>query len=246
MARLIQVLLCLPLAGFLALVALPLRAQSTQPPTAADHKRGAPPPPTHAPQPEVSPLTLFAHVRAGHDRWLAARRDGKPVPAPAERPAGAGRHVCAVVVCSDCDLDVPGLLGLHRADVLLFSVPGPFVGPEVTAAIEREAVQQRLGLVLVFSHTRCTTLEPPPGATPRDVLTTRAEAAAQDSLRRRQPLRRTLAQAQRQLLLASSEELSRRAAGDRLRVVPAELDSDTGAITWHLRPIEAMPMPPVR
>lgn len=219
---------------------------AASPTTAAEHKRGAPPPPTHAPQPEVPPLELLAHVRAGHERWLEARRADQPAPAPAERPAGAGRYVCAVVVCSDCDHDVPTLLGLRRADVLLFSVPGPFVTPEVSAVIERQVLHERLGLVLLFTHTHCATLAPGDGRLPPDVLTAKATAAAKEALRRRQPLGKTLVQAHRELLLASAEGLSRQAAVDKVRIVPAEIDSATGAITWHQRPIDALPMPPVK
>jgi carbonic anhydrase len=221
-------------------------SKGAAPPTTAEQKRGTPPLPTHAPQPEVPPLALLAHVREGHERWLEARRGGKPAPAPAERPAGAGRYVCAVVVCADCDLDVPALLGLRRADVLLFSVPGPFVTPEVSAAIERQVLHERLGLVLLFTHTHCATLAPADDATPPDVLAAKAALAAKEALRRRQPLGKTLVQAQRELLLASAEGLSRQAAVDKVRIVPAEIDSATGAITWHQRPIDALPMPPVK
>jgi hypothetical protein len=212
----------------------------------AEQKRGTPPLPTHAPQPEVPPHELLAHVRAGHERWLEAHRAGKPAPAPAERPAGAGRHVCAVVVCADCDLDVPALLGLQRADVLLFAVPGPFVTPEIAAALERQVVHERLGLVLLFTHSNCPTLTPPKGAPTGDVLAAKATAAGLEAQRRRQPLGKTLVQIQRELLLASAEQLAQQAAADKVRLVPAEIDGKSGAITWHQRPIDALPMPPVK
>lgn len=242
-----QTLRCLPFAAVLAFVALPLFAQTAHPsPATAEQKRGTPPLPTHAPQPEVPPLELLAHVRAGHDHWLAAHRAGKPIPAPAERPAGAGRYVCAVLVCADCDLDVPTLLGLRRADVLLFSVPGPFVTPEVAAALERSVVDERLGLILLLTHTKCTTLAPATAGAPPDVLTAKAAAVVKEAERRRQPVGRTLVQAQRELLLASAERLAQKAATDQVRIVPAEIDSATSAITWHQRPVEALPMPPVK
>lgn len=218
-------------------------AHETKP---ADQKRGGGQAPTHAPQPDLPPQVAFAHVRAGHAAWLAARGAGSPVPAPAERPAGAGRYVCAAIVCSDADLDLPTMLGLRRADVLLLSVPGPFVTPEVTAAIERQLLQERLSLVLVLTHTRCTTLQPPTGAQPKDVLFARADQATKAAERRGLPLTKSLALAQRELLLASAEELAKRVTESRLRVVAAEIDTPTGAITWHQKAIDTLPLAPVK
>ncbi len=211
-----------------------------------EQKRGSSQAPTHAPQPDLPPPVAFAHVQAGHAAWLAATLAGSPPPAPAERPSGAGRYVCAAIVCADADVDQPALLGLRRADVLLLAVPGPFVTPEVAAMIERQLLQERLSLVLVLSHTRCATLVPPADARPQDVLTVRAEQATKAAERRHLPLTKSLALAQRELLLASSDELSKRVAEARLRVVAAEIDTPTGTITWHQKAIDSLPLAPVK
>lgn len=244
------------LAAFTAALLLGggLLAQHVPPPAAppshaepqAPQKRGSSEAPTHAPQPDLPPALAFAHVRAGHDAWLAARTRKEPAPPPADRPAGAGRYVCAVLVCADCDFDVPAALGLRRRDVLLLSVPGPFVTPEVAAMLERQVLQERLSLVVLLAHPRCATVPPTAAATPPDALSTRADLVRRDAARLRLPLAKALVLGQRELLLASSDELRQRAAEDHLRLVAAEVDPSTASITWHLKATDSMPMPPVK
>lgn len=237
-----------------ALLAGGLPAQHVPPPAApgshvepaAQQKRGSSEAPTHAPQPDLPPALAFAHVRAGHDAWLAARTRKEPAPPPADRPAGAGRYVCAVLVCADCDFDVPAALGLRRRDVLLLSVPGPFVTPEVAAMLERQVLQERLSLVVLLAHPRCATLQPAAAGAPPDALSARADLVRRDAARLRLPLAKALVLGQRELLLASSDELRQRAADDHLRVVAAEVDPSTASITWHLKATDSMPMPPVK
>ncbi|MBM3962061.1 MAG: hypothetical protein FJ306_09215, partial [Planctomycetes bacterium] len=98
----------------------PVAAPTQQPPA----------PPTHAPLPELPPLAALAHCQTGNAAHVRARASGKPVPTAADRPAGAGKYVCAVLVCADAGVDVPALMGLAPADVLLLAAPGPFASPE--------------------------------------------------------------------------------------------------------------------
>lgn len=153
--------------GFGALVAsaafaLAQHASAAPPPTKTDAKTDQGParsaPVTHAPLPTLPPAIAFHHVQNGNAALAAARLAGKPPPPPAERPAGAGRYVCAALVCADADLDVPSLLGLRSGDVLVLSVPGPFATPETTALLERMVVDERLSLVLVLAHADCRSL----------------------------------------------------------------------------------------
>lgn len=222
---------------------------------AAEQKRGAGALPEHHPQLALHPLLAFEHVQAGNAAVVAARAKAEPMPAPKPRPAGAGRYVCAVVVCADCDVDVPALLGLRREDVLLLAVPGPFVGAETVALLERVAVAERLSLVLVLGHTACQSLAPAPrspgaasdGSAPTtDPLARRAEVARREAERRRQPLPKTVVQMQRELLLAASDVLTRRTATDELRVLPGEIEPKSGAIVWHHSRVDTMPLAPVR
>lgn len=239
-------------AALLAAIATPAAASAQGPaatpvPTpVAPAKRGAEPPPTHSPQPELPPRAAFAHVQQGHAEWLEAAAKKLPPPAPAERPSGAGRYVCAVLVCADCDRDVPALLGLRRSDVLLISVPGPFATPEIVATLERQVLQQRLSLVLVLTHTSCGAVpaEEAPGTA--DALTERARTARADAVRRRLPIGKALAQSQREQLLSASRVLADHVREDTLRIVPAELESRSGAITWHPKAADQLPLAPVK
>lgn len=210
--------------------------------TAAESKRGARTPPTHAPQPTLSPLVAWRHLQAGNAAAVAALATGKPVPAPPERPSGAGRYVCAVVACADADLDLPPLLGLRRSDVLWLAVPGPFATPETVALLERIVVAERVPLVLVLGHVSCRTL----AGGRDDVLATRTAALTAEAARRGRPMVRTLVEQQRDLLLAAADELRARQQRDELRVLPAEIDERTGALAWHHRAIDALPLAPVK
>lgn len=187
-------------------------------------------PVTHAPLPTLHPAIAFQHVQNGNAAAAAARAAGQPPPPPAERPAGAGRYVCAALVCADADLDVPSLLGLRSGDVLVLSVPGPFATPETTALLERMVVDDRLSLVLVLAHADCRTLaegaampQPqassaaaqggevagagrataPPTAVPRDGRSPWRPDAPNDVLTRRLDALRGEAQRRRQSLLAT-------------------------------------------
>lgn len=230
-------------------------APATETKPVAERKRGAGSLPEHDPQLVLHPLLAFEHVQAGNAAVVAARAKAESMPALKPRPAGAGRYVCAVVVCADCDVDVPALLGLHREDVLLLAVPGPFVGAETVALLERVVVAERLSLVLVLGHAECRSLgattgspgSTTDGSTPTtDPLARRAEVARREAERRRQPLPKTVVQMQRELLLAASELLTQRSATDTLRVLPGEIEPKSGAILWHHRKVDTMPLAPVR
>lgn len=212
----------------------------------ADSKRGAPPAPTHDPRPQLPPAAAMAHVQAAHARWLAQQRLGQAAPEPGERPAGAGRYVCAVLHCAELELDFPAALGLQRRDVLLLSLPGPFVTPEVTAMLQRLQRDERLSLILVVGHDACQALQPAGDANKKDALSRRAEHAQAEAARQKQALATTMLDMQRQLLLAGSEPLRAAVAADTLRVVVAELTPRTQELRWRVPASHALPMPPVR
>ncbi|HEX6813844.1 MAG TPA: hypothetical protein VF384_19640 [Planctomycetota bacterium] len=202
--------------------------------------------PTHAPLPALPPLDAWQHIRAGNAARVAAQTAGRPLPPPADRPAGAGRYVCAVFVCADADVDVPAALGLHRRDVLLISTPGPFVSREAICLLEHLVREERLSLVLILAHPRCTTLDMRPAGAGQDALSAQLDAVHADARRHKCPLARALVQAQREQLLATSTELRRRTTTDELRVVPGEIDARSGAIVWHHRHADELPLLPVK
>jgi carbonic anhydrase len=214
---------------------------------AAETKNGAPMRPTHAPQPELPPLLAWRHVRTGNEALVAARAARRPAPAPAERPAGAGRYVCAAIVCADADVDVPALLGLARRDVLLLSAPGPFVPPEAVALLEQAVADERLSLIVVLGHADCRTLATRRGVSPgQDAVADRLDAVRRDAERTQATLVQSLVRLQCQQLLAASDLLRQHARGDTLRVLPAELDARSGALTWHHARIDEFSLRPIR
>lgn len=219
---------------------------------------GAPPPPvlattpakapakapaTHAPLPQLPPLAAWRHLQQGNAAYAQALAAGKAAPAPADRPAGAGKHVCAVVVCADAPVDAAALLGLARADALVVAVPGPFVAAETVALLERAVVDHRLSLVVVLGHTDCESLAERREA---DALRRRRDAVHAEAQRRGEPLAPTAVRMQRDLLVASSELLRQRCEADQLRVLPATFDARTGAVQYCQRAADALPVSPVK
>ena len=211
----------------------------------AEQKRGAATAPTHAPQPELHPLLAWRHVLAGNAAAVAANQARAPLPAPAPRPSGAGRYVCAVLVCADLDLEIAPLLGLQRADVLVLAAPGPFATPEAIAMLERTVRDERLSLVLVLGHAHCRALAARADGAD-DVLARRVAPLAAEAARRREALPKVLVRAQGQQLLAASELLRARAAADALRVLPALVEPRTGTLQWQHVPTDVMPIAPVK
>jgi carbonic anhydrase len=200
----------------------------------------------HAPQPSLPPAAALQHLRLGHARAVAALARGAAAPPPLERPAGAGRHVAAVVVCADAGVDVPALFGLLPQDVLLFSNPGASAGADVVAALERAAAEERLSLCVLLTHAGCRALDPGGDSPSARALARAAEPARQHAAARQVALERAQALVQRESLLAASPALRALAAEDRFRVVPASVDPRTGAIVWHGARAEELPLAPVR
>jgi carbonic anhydrase len=210
--------------------------------TPAEQKRGTATAPTHAPLPTLHPLRAWRHVQAGNAAAVEALARRRPLPAPAERPAGAGRYVCAVLVCADADVDVAPLLGLHRADVLVIATPGPFASAETVALLERTVTAERLSLLLVLGHADCRAQ----AGGERDALARRLDAVRAEAARRGGDVPKTLVQLQREHVLAASDLLRERAGDDAFRVLPAVLDPKSGVLTWHHVPTDVMPLAPVK
>jgi carbonic anhydrase len=206
----------------------------------APHAQG---PATHAPLPELPPLAALAHCRTANAAYVRARTAGKPAPTPAERPAGGGKYICAVLACADAGVDVPAALGLAPADVLLLAVPGPYASPETVALLERTVADHRLSLVVVLSHADCASLARRPG---NDALQRRRDAAHAEAQRRGDALAPTVARLQRDLLLAGSDLLQAKSNAGALRVLPATVDPATGAISWLHARAETLPIAPVK
>lgn len=210
-------------------------------------RNGAAARPTHAPQPTLPPLAAWQHVQTGNETFVRHRRDELPAPRLQARPSGAGRYVCAVVLCADFDGPIAPLLGLTAEDVLVIRVPGTFLTAETTALLERAVTRERVPLVLLLAHRRCESLRPPrDDEREPDAIDRRREAATRDAARLGVPLRDALLRGQRELLLATSTTVREAADEDRLRIVPGIVDDRTAAIDWRHRRSDELPIAPVK
>ena len=232
------------------------RAAAQEGGEAAADRNGAANAATHKSTVRLKPLEAWAFVQRNNAAYVAAREaESKPGrreqtagdPATkkrsAERPAGAGRYVCAVLACADLDASLPEALGLKRKDVLVLRAPGPFVSPEDVAMLERTVRAHRIPLILMVGHRQCDTIR---ATAPRpDALTRRVMALRQRS-RRGQHLHLALLEQQRALLLASSELLQKAQELDEVRVLPALFDPRRGALTSTAPRALTMPIRPVK
>lgn len=235
------------LCGWLAVTAVGQQPTAVGRPPTPTTETKTPERPTHAPKPTLPPLLAWHHVRAGNAAWVQAQAEREDAPTPAPRPSGAGRYVCAVITCADADVDVAALLGLRRRDVLLLSVPGPFVTPDAVALLEQTVTEHHLSLVIVLGHADCRTLATRRGETEHQDATARRVAAARtDAERDGAPLLPHLLRAQCLRLCAASDLLRRHALADTLRVLPAQVDGRTGAITWHHERADEYALRPIR
>ncbi len=221
---------------------------------------------THTPRASLEPLRAWQFVAEGNAAYvgrLAAARlrrsgpilerrlHGQPAPTRAKehaprpvRPAGAGRYVCAVLVCADMDVDVTVTLGLQRQDVLLLRAPGPFASPEATAMLERAVRRDRLSLVVVLGHAACDVLRPAPGT--NDALSRRVAALRKQPGGRQRPLHEQLLHRQREQLMRGSKILSEAVDDQRLAIVPATFDATTGAVRSIAPRAQLLPVAPVK
>lgn len=225
----------------------------------AGDRNGAAKAATHAPKVRLEPLVAWEFVRRSNAAHVAERRakqadrsaDAKPPkpPKPTERealpdrPAGAGRYVCAVLACADLDAALAPAMGLGREDVLVLRAPGPFVSPDDVAMLERAVTKHHVPLILFVGHERCDTIRVAPAAP--DALTRRVRALRQRS-RRGQPLHLALLEQQRALLLASSSVLRDASKRDALRILPTLFEPASGALTSTAARAWTMPIRPVK
>jgi hypothetical protein len=225
----------------------PVDPHHPAPPAAT--KRGTALPPTHRPQPELTPYQTLTYLQgavaaAAARRSGAAAETGQPTPPAAERPAGAGRYLAAVVTCADADLDCAAWFGVPRTDLLVLASPAGLVAPEAVALLETMATEQRLSLVILVGHDDCASRRIQATSPARQLLARRLAAAGCDAAI---PAAATLAllAAQREALLAASDELAERAAQDRLRVVTA-ICGRGGELRWLGPTAAALPIAPVK
>jgi hypothetical protein len=246
MARILPSLCALALLGPVL-----CQREGTTPPAepkpASNPKQGRLPPPQHDPHPQLSPDVALRHLRAGYQAMASARSEGRPLPEPMVRPAGAGRFVVAVVTCACANVDVPRLFGLRREDVLLLSSPGPVLRAEDLALLERAAADERLSLCVVLTHADCAALQQRQGPSLAQQALERAIAPARAlAAERTLPLPQAQALVQRDALLSGSDPLRALAQDGRFRAVPCSVDARTLELRWHTTVAEELPIAPVK
>lgn len=231
------------------------------PTPAAVSKRGTELPPTHRPLPAPTPFDALSHLQATAAA-AAAERSGRTAPATAkaatekaatgkpaaaERPAGLGRYVAAVVTCADADLDCAALFGVPRRDLLVLATPGGLVDADAVALLEAMASEQRLGLVVLLGHDDCASRTIGGASRAQRLFAKRLAVAGCEAAA---PAAATLAllAAQRDALLAASDDLTERVAQDGLRIVAARREHGEGGDTvrWLLARSATMPIAPVK
>lgn len=206
-----------------------------------------PMPPVHQPHPELPPLLALEHLRRGNllYRQALARHELPALPPP--RPAGAGRHVAAVIVCADADVDAPYLFSLLPRDTLVLSSPGPSCGAEEVALLERAVANERLSLIVLLTHAGCSSLAAGPAATAAQQALARRTAAARELAKARDlPLEQAAALCECEALLGASEALRRQVERGKLLLAPATVAPKTGTVDWLLTRAEQMPLPPAK
>ena len=165
--------------------------------------------------------------------------------ATATRPSGAGKYVCAVITCADADHNIAELMGLAQQDVLVLRLAGTFVNPEAVALLDRIIEQHQLSLIILLSHEQCESLRSSQ-TNANDALDRRLTQLRPLAKRQQQSLSEAVVRQQRELLLASSASMQKLVQQDRLRVLPAVLNDKSGAVQWHHRRAQELPLSPVK
>jgi carbonic anhydrase len=236
-----------------------------------EDQNGAASAPTHAAKTRLPPLVAWHFVRQGNDAFVRAQQNAAAnasqnrahakvtkshhqpdhqsrqdsLVATSHRPAGAGRYVCAVITCADSDTSISAALGLARKDVLELKLAGGFVNPEAVALLDRAISKYQVSLILVLAHDQCDALQARSNGA-QDALDRRLARLAPLAQKQQRSLPVALAHQQRELLMGSSRILRDLVKQDHLRIVPAVLNEQTGAITWHHRRAQELPLSPVK
>ena len=217
--------------------------------------KGEPAAPIHRPQLRLSGDDALAFVQAQHAATLRAEHAADDANARPQRPAGAGRYVCAVVACADSGIDVCATLGLAPKDVLLIQNAGATTDADTAELVTRASLAHGLSLVVVLAHDRCDSLGDGARKTAEPRVEQRAAPARAMAARLRVSLAHSHALRQQERLAAALQDRAVAhadcKAGDdspmpSVRVVAATVDAATGRIAWRTQRAESMPIAPVR
>ena len=219
--------------------------------------------PIHRPQLRLSGDDALAFVQAQHERTLRKKPTADDEHAQPQRPAGAGRYVCAVLACADSGVDVCATLGLSPKDVLLIQNTAATADADTAELLARAAATHGLSLVIVLAHDGCESLgegarklpESAANAVPEPRVEQRAAPARAMAARLRVSLAHAHALRQQERLAAALRDRpvahADCNAGEEppmptVRVVAATIDAATGRVAWRTQRADSLPIAPVR
>ncbi|MEL7472640.1 MAG: carbonic anhydrase [Planctomycetota bacterium] len=111
------------------------------------------------PAPTISPRGALARLLKGNQRFVEGRSDHPATGMPRERAAAArtDEHlpVAAVLACADARLPVYRIFDQGIGDLFVVRVAGNVCGPKMTGSLEFGVTLLGAPLLLVLGHTDC-------------------------------------------------------------------------------------------
>jgi hypothetical protein len=211
------------------------------------NKDGAKPMPLHRPLTVFTPQDALRHLTRGNRLMLAvtrpARGQGRQ-PQPMRRPAGAGRHVAAVVQGIGYRRSPGEIFATRHWDLLTFSSPGPCIRNAEVAALEEAVQEDRLSLMVILVRPGDTALKPPEEhASPaRRALWRHIEAAHKLAKAAGVSLAEAHGLMQAEVVWRLSPYLREQRQRERFRIAVGIVDTGTGGVQWVTRWHKAPPL----
>ena len=203
-------------------------------------KTGAKPMPLHRPLTVFTPQDAFRHLDRGNRVMLQTTR---PVrgrghqPQPLRRPAGAGRHVAAVVRSISYKRSAAELFATRHSDLLVFASPGPCIRSAEVSALEDAVRDHRLSLLVILVHPLDPALRPPQGhpTKTRQTLWQHVQAAHKLAAAARISLAEAHGLMQADVVWRLSPYLRRQRQLQQFRIAVGIVKPQIGAMHWATR-----------
>ena len=200
-------------------------------------KAGAKPMPLHRPLLVFTPQDAFRLLARGNRRFLDSKRSAggrSRKPGPLRRPAGAGRHVAAVVQGIGHRHRATDLFGIAHPDLLELASPGPCIRSAEVSALEDAVRDHRLGLLVILVRPQDPALKGPgPNATKaRRVLWSHVRTAHRLATAARISLAEAHGLTQAEVLWRLSPYLRQQRRLERFRIAVGIVKPRIGAVRW--------------
>ena len=200
-------------------------------------KAGAKPMPLHRPLLVFTPQDAFRLLARGNRRFLGRKRMAggqSRRPGPLRRPAGAGRHVAAVVQGIGHRRRAADLFGIAHPDLLELASPGPCIRSAEVSALEDAVREHRLSLLVILVRPQDPALKGPgPNATKaRRVLWSHVRTAHRLATAARISLAEAHGLTQAEVVWRLSPYLRQQRKLERFRIAVGIVKPRTGAVRW--------------